>query len=300
MDDLVAAAEVRVLVRERVEAVRAARDDLRHAGLVRASRRSAPRAPGRRTRCPSAAPGRRCTSRAGRGSRSRRRPRAAASPSTRPRSARARRTTRRSRPSRAPPAPGLPARARARRAPPPSRHARPGACPRGSTPRSTSRSIGPASAGKRDSTITRCRRRSTMWSTCSIDDRALVHAGAACDAVPDHLVRDRVGDERRGSPPRRAARGPSAQTWSRTPMISSFGESALPVAYAGQTSWQRPHSVQRTCRRSASRSGRRRCPAEAEVLLRARVEAQRLEPPARAVRPKKTLIAAVTMCRCFE
>ena len=34
VDDLVAAAEVRVLVRERVEAVRAARDDLRHAGLV--------------------------------------------------------------------------------------------------------------------------------------------------------------------------------------------------------------------------------------------------------------------------
>ena len=27
------------------------------------------------------------------------------------------------------------------------------------------------------------------------------------------------------------------------PMISSFGESSFPVAYAGQTSWQRPHSV---------------------------------------------------------
>ncbi len=26
-------------------------------------------------------------------------------------------------------------------------------------------------------------------------------------------------------------------------MISSFGESSLPVAYAGHTSWQRPHSV---------------------------------------------------------
>ena len=34
VDDLVAAAEVGVLVRDRVEAVRAARDDLRHAGLV--------------------------------------------------------------------------------------------------------------------------------------------------------------------------------------------------------------------------------------------------------------------------
>ena len=34
VDDLVAAAEIGVLVRERVEAVRAAGDDLRHAGLV--------------------------------------------------------------------------------------------------------------------------------------------------------------------------------------------------------------------------------------------------------------------------
>ena len=29
-------------------------------------------------------------------------------------------------------------------------------------------------------------------------------------------------------------------------MISSFGDSSLPVAYAGQTSWQRPHSVHET------------------------------------------------------
>ena len=27
-------------------------------------------------------------------------------------------------------------------------------------------------------------------------------------------------------------------------MIKSFGESSLPVVQAGQTSWQRPHSVQ--------------------------------------------------------
>ena len=29
-------------------------------------------------------------------------------------------------------------------------------------------------------------------------------------------------------------------------MISSFGDSALPVLNAGQTSWQRPHSVHET------------------------------------------------------
>ena len=43
------------------------------------------------------------------------------------------------------------------------------ALPHGFDARSMSRSIGSASAGKLDSTITRCRRRSTMWSTCSIE-----------------------------------------------------------------------------------------------------------------------------------
>ena len=37
--------------------------------------------------------------------------------------------------------------------------------------------------------------------------------------------------------------GGTAVTWSRSPMISSFGLSGFPVAQAGQTSWQRPHSV---------------------------------------------------------
>ena len=40
--------------------------------------------------------------------------------------------------------------------------------------------------------------------------------------------------------------GPSASRWSRSPMISSFGDRSLPVAHAGQTSWQRPHSVHET------------------------------------------------------
>ena len=41
-----------------------------------------------------------------------------------------------------------------------------------------SRSIGSASAGKLDSTITRWRRRSTMWSMCSIE------TGQACTQAP--------------------------------------------------------------------------------------------------------------------
>ena len=49
--------------------------------------------------------------------------------------------------------------------------------PHGLDARSTSRSIGSASAGNDESTISRLRRRSTMWSTCSIDTgHASTHA----------------------------------------------------------------------------------------------------------------------------
>ena len=84
-------------------------------------------------------------------------------------------------------------------------------------------------------------------------------------------------------------------------MIRSFGDSSLPVAQAGQTSWQRPHSVHdivsSICFQvmSATRPG-----AEAELALVLDLEVERLEPPARPCRPNQTLIPAVAMCRCFE
>ena len=167
--DLVAAAEVRVLVGERVEAVRAARDDLRHAGLVqrldvllgeRLEHVLVAHPPGRVAGARLARPedrevdARRLEQLRGRARASR---------------GRARRTTRRSRPSRAPPAAPRPARAPALRAPRSSRPAPAAALPHGFDERSTSRSIGSASAGNRASTITRWRRRSTMWSMCSIE-----------------------------------------------------------------------------------------------------------------------------------
>ena len=178
VDHLVVAAEVGVLVGERVEAVRAVGDDLGHAGLVERRRRSARRTPGTRTRCPSGGPGRRCSSRAGRGSRSRRPPPAAASRLTRAVAARARRTTTRSRPSRGTRAPDRPA--PSTRTPSSAAQSARSDCalPHGFEARSTSRSIGSASAGKLDSTITRWRRRSTMWSTCSIE------TGHACTQAP--------------------------------------------------------------------------------------------------------------------
>ena len=79
--------------------------------------------------------------------------------------------------------------------------------------------------------------------------RALLHAGAAGDAVPHDVVADGVPERAAASRParrprgRRRPQGPSANRWSRSPMMRSFGESALPVAQAGQASWQRPHSV---------------------------------------------------------
>ena len=63
-------------------------------------------------------------------------------------------------------------------------------------------------------------------------------------------------------------------------MIRSFGESSFPVAYAGQTSWHRPHSVHEN---ESTISFHVRSPigadAEAHLVVR-HVEAQRLEPPA--------------------
>ncbi len=132
MDDLVAAAEVRVLVRERVEAVRAARDDLRHARAVERLDIRPARTTGRGTRSQLASPDRRCTTRVGRGSRRRARLRASASSSRSPPNALARRTPRRNRPSRGTPGVGHPARGRGLRGRPPRTLARPAACPTGS------------------------------------------------------------------------------------------------------------------------------------------------------------------------
>ena len=105
-------------------------------------------------------------------------------------------------------------------------------------------------------------------------DRALLDAGAAGGAGPqDVRVDDAVlfegadqralglGERRGGDVLRAAPRSPSrrppsslpppasrygalACAWSRSDMISSFGESGLPVFQAGHCDWQRPHSVQ--------------------------------------------------------
>ena len=84
-----------------------------------------------------------------------------------------------------------------------------------------------------------------MWSMCSIETgHSCTHAPQVTQSQTTSSV-TAFGTSGESSPPARAAL-PSANSWSRIPMIRSFGESAFPVANAGQTSWQRPHSVQDT------------------------------------------------------
>ena len=81
-----------------------------------------------------------------------------------------------------------------------------------------------------------------MWSTCSIETG---HSWMQAPHVTQSQTTSSVtapGTSGDASPPASTA-GPSANSRSRRPMIRSFGERSLPVAHAGQTSWQRPHSV---------------------------------------------------------
>ena len=86
-------------------------------------------------------------------------------------------------------------------------------------------------------------------------------------------------------------------------MISSLGESTLPVAKAGQASWQRPHSVHENVSsicfqvRSAAVPAPKRMSSSGTSGSSKRSGSRR---PGAPVRPYQTLIAAVAMCRCLE
>ena len=84
-----------------------------------------------------------------------------------------------------------------------------------------------------------------MWSTCSIDtghSRTQAPQVTQSQTTSSLTAPGTSGAASKPSAPRTSA-GPSAKTWSRSAMISSLGDSSLPVVQAGQTSWQRPHSV---------------------------------------------------------
>ena len=300
VDDLVVAAEVAVLVPERVEAVRAARDDPRHAGLPE-RRDVLPRL--RLERVLVAHPPRRVAR--ARLARAEDRDVEPRPQQQRRRRARGRAGALVERRGAADPVEDLGRRVAGLEhahveAVGPRGALRPAALPHGFEERPTSRSIVPASAGKRDSTITRCRRRSTMWSTCSIE------TGHSCTQAP-HVTQSQTtssvtapGTSAVASPPSSTA-GPSANSRSRRPMISSFGDSSLPVAHAGQTSWQRPHSVQDIVSSICFHVMSASVPAPSRSALSSSTsKSSGSSLPRARVRPNQTLIPAVAMWRCFE
>jgi len=144
--------------------------------------------------------------------------------------------------------------------------------------------------GKRDSTITRWRRRSTMWSTCSIDTGHRLDAGAARHAVPHDVIGDgapgRAGVS--SAAPRRAAPA-RRRDLSRSPMIRSFGESALPVAERRQGPGSGRTRAGEGVRHLLPGQVRDRSRSEAQILLVVGVEVQRAPAVrARGLRPNQT------------
>jgi len=90
--------------------------------------------------------------------------------------------------------------------------------------------------------------------------------------------------------------------WGDTVNTASRIESALPVAHAGQASWQRPHSVHEkvsiTCFHVMSDT----VPEPSRMSSSGPSSSKRSgsSRPRARVRPKKTFTTAVAMCRCFE
>ena len=82
--------------------------------------------------------------------------------------------------------------------------------------------------------------------------------------------------------------------------MRSFGDSSLPVAKAGQTSWQRPHSVQEKVSNICFQVRSGTVPAPKRISSSGTSKRSGSMRPPGPVRPKYTLIAAVAMCRCFE
>ena len=130
-----------------------------------------------------------------------------------------------------------------------------------------------------------------MWSTCSIDTG---HASTHAPQVTQSQIMSS------GTPFPTIGASLCAKIWSRTPMISSFGERIFPVAYAGHASWQRPHSVQENASTTSFRvrSAIVATPKRSSSSGTSKRSGSRR--PRAPVRASQTFTAAVAMCRCFE
>ena len=91
---------------------------------------------------------------------------------------------------------------------------------------------------------------------------------------------------------------------SRRPMMTSFGLRGLPVVQAGQTDWQRPHSVQVAKSNICFQVKSSILPTPktvSSVTFSMSMSGVLSRPPrARGRREVPTLIGAMKMCRCFE
>ena len=184
-----------------------------------------------------------------------------------------------------------------------------------------------ASAGNADSISTWCRRMSVMWSMCSMS------TGHSCTQAPQ-LVQDqstsgwmtplafssptsgrsasaltRSGSCSRSSSEPASSHGALARAWSRWSMISSLGDSGLPVAQAGHCDWQRPHSVQAAMSSSDFQDASSILPrpntsvsgsasSKSSTLPLDRIGSSPRRPLGR--RANSTFSGARKMCRCLE
>ena len=83
-------------------------------------------------------------------------------------------------------------------------------------------------------------------------------------------------------------------------MISSFGDRSFPVACAGHTSWQRPHSVHENASTTSLRVRSKIVATPKRSSSSGTSNRSGSSRPRLRVRAIHTFTAAVAMCRCFE
>ena len=83
-------------------------------------------------------------------------------------------------------------------------------------------------------------------------------------------------------------------------MISSFGESSLPVALAGHASWQRPHSVHEKPSSTCFHVRSATVPAPKRSSSSGRSKRSGSSRPRARVRAEPDVDRGDAMCRCFE
>ena len=134
-----------------------------------------------------------------------------------------------------------------------------------------------------------------------------------CSTQAPHVVHDHstsgsmvpgtsVGESPGPAP--ESSRSAAANMLSRSPITRSLGLSGLPVVQAGQTDWQRPHSVQvaksSICFQVKSSAWPAPNTVSSVTCSMSMLGVLSRPPSARGRRLKATLTGAMKMCRCLE